>query len=388
MKNFTNTDRPSTISRWRGMLAAAWRWLIDPSPSIAEPERRLQARLLMAMLLVLMILGLLSLTLSLLGLYANLGESKAVVAEFRWITLGAVLLLAVLYGLSRTVYYPLAALLAVATVLSSIFGVILISPAVIQYVFFLVLGGVVASLFLSTRATAIVFIITFVGTLLLPAFAPDYSASNNTYALFFIVSIGGLVVMAASLRQRYLEQIDWQTQQLVRSEARLRELSVHDPLTGLFNRRYLEETLILEMVRAARKGYPIGIIMADIDHFKRFNDTHGHAAGDAVLVRVGSFLRTHVRASDVACRYGGEEFILILPEASQEITQLRAENMLQDIKKIRVQFEDQTLEPVTLSLGIAGFPEHGETIDTLIGAVDRALYRAKRDGRDRVTVAD
>src|SRR6185503_14608108 len=200
---------------------------------------------------------------------------KGIVSAFRWITFAAVLILAVEYGLSRTIHFPLAAVMTVGTVLLPIFGVVIISPTVVQYVFFLVLGGLVASLFLSTRATAIVFIFTFIGSMLLPTFVPGYSGAHNIYGQFFIVAIGGLVVLAASLRQRYLEQIGWQTQQLVQSEARLRELAIHDPLTGLFNRRYLEETLRLEMLRAERKGYPIGIIMADIDNFKRFNDTHG-----------------------------------------------------------------------------------------------------------------
>jgi len=128
--------------------------------------------------------------------------------------------------------------------------------------------------------------------------------------------------------------------------------------------------------------------MADIDHFKRFNDTHGHAAGDAVLILAGSFLRTQVRSSDVACRYGGEEFILFLPEASPEITQMRAESIRQDIKRIPVQYDGQTLEAVTLSLGVAGFPAQGSTIDAVLRAADAALYRAKRDGRDRIVVAD
>ena len=388
MKNLTDTIPSSKVPRWQRGLARVWRWLIEPSFAITEPERRLQARLLMAMLLVLMSLGLLSLILSLLGLYSKLDEPKEVVASFRWITLAAVLILAVEYGLSRTVYFPLAAVMTVATVLGSIFAVVVISPTIIQYVFFLVLGGLVASLFLSTGATVIVFVLTLIGSLLLPALVPGYSSSSNIYAQFFIVAVGGLVVLAASLRQRYLEQIEWQTQQLVQSEAQLRELVIHDPLTGLFNRRYMEETLTLEMLRAERKKYPIGIIMADIDHFKRFNDTHGHAAGDAVLILAGSFLRTQVRSSDVACRYGGEEFILFLPEASPEITQMRAESIRQDIKRIPVQYDGQTLEAVTLSLGVAGFPAQGSTIDAVLRAADAALYRAKRDGRDRIVVAD
>jgi diguanylate cyclase (GGDEF)-like protein len=388
MKNVTDMNASSKFPRWRRMMAGAWRWLIEPSSAIVEPERRIQARLLMAMLLVLMSLGLLSLTLSLLGVYSQLDESKEMVSASRWITLAAVLILAVEYGLSRTVHFPLAAVLTVGTLLVAIFVVVITSPPNAQYLFFLVIGGLIASILLSTRTTVIVFIVTFIGSMLLSAFVPGYSAANTIYAQFFIVAIGGLVVMAANLRQHYLEQIEWQTQQLVQSEARLRELAILDPLTGLYNRRYLEETLSLEILRAGRKGYPIGIIMVDVDHFKRINDTHGHAAGDAVLILVGSFLRNQIRSSDVACRYGGEEFILILPEASREITQMRAESICKNVKQIPMQYDGEPLEAVTLSLGVAGFPTHGPTIDAVLKAADAALYRAKRDGRDRTVAAD
>jgi len=387
MKNSIDTNISSKTPRWRRRMAVVWHWLIEPSASIVEPERRLQARLLMAMLLVLIILGLFSLTLSQFGAYTKPGEPKSVGAVFDLITLAAVLLLAVEYGLSRSRHFPLATALAVGTVLSATFVAVIVNPNNLQFLFFLILGGLLGSLFLSARATAIVFVVTFIGLLLLPTFVPVFSTSNHANALFFILAVGGLVVMAATLRQRYLDQLDWRTQQLVESEARLRELSIRDPLTGLFNRRYLEEMLALELIRAVRKQYPIGIIMADIDHFKRFNDTHGHAVGDAVLVQVGKLLRTHVRSSDVTCRYGGEEFIFILPEASREITQTRAEQMREDASQLHVQYEGQTLEAVTLSLGVAVFPDHGSTIDALLGAADTALYRAKHEGRDRVVVA-
>jgi diguanylate cyclase (GGDEF)-like protein len=342
----------------------------------------------MAMLLLLLFLGLLGLISSLMGAFSVPGESETVSSGYLWITLGAVLLLAFEYGLSRTIHYQLAAMLAIGTSLGATFVVVIFDPGNRQFLSFLVLGGLMGSLFFSARATAIIFLVTFIGVLLLPIFVPGISTANNLNAIFFILTVGGLVVMAATLRQRYLEQIDWQTRQLIENEARLRELSIRDPLTGLFNRRYLEESLALEMIRAARKHYPIGVIMADIDHFKRFNDTYGHAAGDEVLVQIANLLHTHVRSSDVTCRYGGEEFILILPDASLEITQMRAEQIQEGARQLHVQYEGQTLEAVTLSLGVAVFPDHGATIDALLGAVDTALYRAKRDGRDRVMAAD
>jgi diguanylate cyclase (GGDEF)-like protein len=388
MKNFTDTNNSSNIPRWRRILANVWHWLIEPPPAIVEPERRLQARLLMAILLVLLILDFFSLILSLFDVFTKSGESKAVTAMSFWITLSAFLVLAVDYGLSRTIHYRLAAGLAVGTLLSATFAAVIPNPQDLRATSFLILGGLVGSLFLSVWATATVFFITFIGLLLLPVFVPGFSASKDLNApLLFILTVGGLVVMATNLRQRYIDQIDWQTKQLVQSEARLRELSIRDPLTGLFNRRYLEEALAIELIRAERKRFPIGIIIADIDHFKRFNDTHGHVAGDAVLAQVGKFLRTHVRASDITCRYGGEEFLLILPEAPREITQLRAEQMQEDARHLHVQYEGQTLEAITLSLGVAVYPEHGSTSDAIIRAADDALYRAKHDGRDRVVVA-
>ncbi len=167
----------------------------------------------------------------------------------------------------------------------------------------------------------------------------------------------------------------------------LRHQSIRDPLTGLFNRRYMEETLERETRRVARAQRPLGIIMLDVDHFKLFNDTFGHDAGDALLREFGNFLRAHVRGEDVACRYGGEEFTLILPEASLEVTRQRAEHLRDDIKHLHAQYHDQPLGAVMLSLGVAVFPDHGSTGEAVLKAADAALYRAKREGRDRVVVA-
>jgi diguanylate cyclase (GGDEF)-like protein len=167
----------------------------------------------------------------------------------------------------------------------------------------------------------------------------------------------------------------------------LREQSIRDSLTGLFNRRYLDETLEREFNRAARMQRTVGIIMLDLDHFKRFNDTFGHEAGDTLLQKLGEFLKQHLRGGDIACRYGGEEFILILPEASLEHVQRRAEQIREEVKHLNIQYENAALTTLTLSLGIAIFPEHGETSQQVLSAADAALYTAKGSGRDRVVVA-
>ena len=172
---------------------------------------------------------------------------------------------------------------------------------------------------------------------------------------------------------------------LLESESLLREQSVRDHLTGLFNRQYMEETLDRELQRAARKNLSLGIIMLDVDDFKQFNDTRGHAAGDAILRELGNLLRRHVRREDMPCRYGGDEFIIVLPDASREVTLKRALDICQHAKEFHLQFEGQTLETVTLSLGVAVFPEDGFTSVEILRAVDAALYCAKREGRGRVT---
>ncbi|MEA5619633.1 PAS domain S-box protein [Cronbergia sp. UHCC 0137] len=167
----------------------------------------------------------------------------------------------------------------------------------------------------------------------------------------------------------------------------LQHQSIRDPLTGLFNRRYLEEFLNQEIARSQRKQQPIGVIMLDVDHFKRFNDTYGHDAGDYVLQSVGGVLKENIRSSDIACRYGGEEMNLILPESSIEETAMRAEEIRQAIAQLSVSHNRKTLGSVTVSLGVAGFPQHGASSTALIQTADAALYRAKATGRNRVVVA-
>ncbi len=166
----------------------------------------------------------------------------------------------------------------------------------------------------------------------------------------------------------------------------LRSQSIRDPLTGLFNRRYMEESLEREMRRAGRTRRPVGIIMLDLDHFKTFNDTHGHEVGDALLREVGAVLQRSIRGEDIACRYGGEEFILILPDAPLRDAAQRAEHLREAIGTVDVVRRHQAVGPVTVSLGVAIYPDHGSTSEAVLRAADAALYQAKALGRDRVEV--
>ncbi|MEW5744302.1 MAG: diguanylate cyclase [Nitrospirota bacterium] len=172
---------------------------------------------------------------------------------------------------------------------------------------------------------------------------------------------------------------------------RLRETlyaqSIRDPLTGLFNRRYLKEMLDREVYRTARREQELCVVMIDIDHFKLFNDRFGHDAGDLLLRELGAFLQGRIRESDFACRYGGEEFVVVLPETPLERAGERAEELRREVKQLTVRYHGELLGPVTLSMGVASFPQHGPAADDLLKAADAALYRAKEEGRDRVVTA-
>jgi len=166
----------------------------------------------------------------------------------------------------------------------------------------------------------------------------------------------------------------------------LRRQSTRDQLTDLYNRRYMEESLAREISRATRNNSVIATLMLDIDHFKKFNDENGHDAGDVILRQVSKLMSENFRASDVVCRYGGEEFVVLMPDATLEAAARKADRFREEVKKLSVVRNGVTLGPLSVSVGIAIFPEHARTSEALIRSADNALYRAKRDGRDRVCV--
>jgi len=167
----------------------------------------------------------------------------------------------------------------------------------------------------------------------------------------------------------------------------LRNQAIRDSLTGLYNRRYLQEILHKEIGRAERSRQRIGVIMIDIDHFKRFNDVHGHEAGDAVLSMLGKLLNEKNRGGDTACRYGGEEFTVVLPDTSFENALRKAAFICEEARSLKPVFQGRPLESITLSLGVAVYPDHGSTAKDLLRAADHALYQAKGEGRNRVVGA-
>jgi diguanylate cyclase (GGDEF)-like protein len=201
------------------------------------------------------------------------------------------------------------------------------------------------------------------------------------------------VLLEEQVRQRteQLNQALEENERIMREvEALNRKLQVqviHDPLTGLFNRRYLDEVLERELALARRKGYAVSVVMSDIDHFKAVNDRYGHQTGDEVLKAFADLLVKRSRVTDICCRYGGEEFLLVMPEVPLEVAIQRAEAMRSALHDMSVR-SDADVVTVTASFGVASFPQHGERADHLTSAADAALYQAKEAGRDRVMAAD
>ena len=170
----------------------------------------------------------------------------------------------------------------------------------------------------------------------------------------------------------------------LRLKEKLKQQSIRDPLTGLFNRRYLEESLDRELSRCQRKNLPLSLLMFDLDHFKAFNDTHGHPGGDALLSAFGQLLASQCRNEDIPCRFGGEEFILILPEMAAGGAAEKAEAIRKAVLELGVRHQGKPLGPVTVSIGVASYPDHAGRASELIEQADEALYRAKTQGRNRV----
>ncbi|NWO11711.1 diguanylate cyclase [Chromohalobacter salexigens] len=173
----------------------------------------------------------------------------------------------------------------------------------------------------------------------------------------------------------------------VRLREQLKEASIRDALTGLYNRRFLDDTLTRELARAERQPSPLSVLMLDIDHFKPINDDHGHAFGDKALIGVADLLSANVRRGDIVCRYGGEEFVVIMPGAGLSAARQRGEHLRQRVATLDIAMDDGTPLRLTVSLGLACYPQHGEYAETLLHHADMALYEAKQGGRNRLAIA-
>lgn len=178
--------------------------------------------------------------------------------------------------------------------------------------------------------------------------------------------------------------VSQRTTELRSANQRLSTEAISDPLTGLYNRRYFADFVERELGRTRRAGNKIVFVMIDIDHFKRINDTYGHDGGDQVLITLSAFLRNQIRMEDLAFRYGGEEFLLVLPSSSLDGIRARIERIRDQLRHVTFEQGRRVIPPVTLSIGVSIFPDHGDSAEVVIGLADEALYHAKEGGRDRV----
>jgi len=366
--------------------SSAFGWLIRPAVGLAKPENR-RAHLLAWLLLFVLVLLVAALLLVLITTPAVNQRSVLYIG----LILGLLALAVLAYGLNWSGHYRVSAGLTVALAAIGPWGSAMLDPAVGQGDFvplvYVVLPVLLSSVLLSPLVTGALAAMQLGALALVPRFVPATASINWASLISFVAFTSVLSVSSDVVSRRDLAQIDEQTRQLAASEARLWALSVRDPLTGLFNRRYMEETLNREVGRAQREQTTLAVIMLDVDHFKRFNDTLGHAGGDAVLQALGGLLSQGIRDADVACRYGGEEFVLVLPGVSLEVAKVRAERVRDAVQNLHVEHSGQTLAAITVSLGVALFPDLGDDGESVLESADAALYQAKKRGRNQVVTA-
>lgn len=227
----------------------------------------------------------------------------------------------------------------------------------------------------------------------MPAWMPAAAAAGALLLVVFGAMAGHNVTLARRLRVEVAEHAEAnhllreKLDENIRLKADLQEQAIRDCLTGLHNRRYLDETLPRELARAQRDAYPLALVLLDADHFKAINDTYGHAVGDEALRRLANLFGDEARAGDIACRYGGEEFAVVLPGISLDDAIAKTESWRRACADLSIATDAGTLH-LTLSAGIATFPEHGNDAEALLRHADKALYEAKRNGRNRVCVGD
>ena len=344
----------------------------------SEPH---QARLLAWMLIIILLFS--SAVLFLLLLFNPHHDPE--IRHYAILISGLVAFFALAYCLNYAGHYNLAAMLLVVSAFITPWASLLLDPSILQGDFvpltYLTFSVLLSSILLPISITIVLSALQIIGLTFVLFLSAASSAFNWFSFLAFICLTAAMSVLTNSIIQHNLRQINAQMHQLALNEVRLRDLSVRDHLTNLFNFRYLEETLEREIQRSVRTQHPLGLIVLDVDHFKRINDTLGHPAGDTVLRELGRFLAEHIRKSDIACRYGGDEFVLILPDTSRETTKERAEYLRNEVKELNIPVI------ITISVGVAAFPDDGATGEIILKSADTALYQAKRQGRTHMMAA-
>jgi diguanylate cyclase (GGDEF)-like protein len=214
-------------------------------------------------------------------------------------------------------------------------------------------------------------------------------AHGNAIGVLYVQCEDDAGIQAVNQRMdglRQLVQITAMAVAALNLQSRLENQSIRDALTGLFNRYFMQISLERELSRAARKKQALAVLMLDVDHFKRFNDTYGHAAGDAALQGIANILKSNIRPEDIACRYGGEEFTILLPDITMSSAYERAQGIVDAVSRLSITYGMQTYTEFTISIGVALYPNDGGSLELLLRRADEALYRSKRQGRNQVSL--
>lgn len=253
--------------------------------------------------------------------------------------------------------------------------------------YFVALPMLLAAALLGRTLATTVILAQPLGLLLLLSSDPRRLTAGWVAPLLFLLFILFASIGINQIIQTFLELISQQTRQFIDQQAKIKEFSIRDSLTGLYNRGYLDETIRREISRVTRRGSSLGVILIDLDHFKTVQDTYGHTAADEVLKEVGQRLAARIRDADIACRYGGDAFVLVMPDTSFRATHQRADSLRLLAKTWTFTVNGRTLAAPTLSCGLACFPQDGKTGQAVLQAAEEALIRAKQKGRDRVESA-
>jgi diguanylate cyclase (GGDEF)-like protein len=368
------------------LFSAAAHSFAEPAATVPESERR-RSRLLAWLLLTMILLMALALVVVLIA-----DESDRARRSLYLQVIPALMIpVLVAWGLNRKGRYRAAAWLTVAAAVAAPWVSLIMDPVVLRGdlvpLAYVTLGILLSSVLLPARVTVVLAIVQGVALSLVALLAPSGEALNWPSLLSFLFFTALLAIISNVISQRDMRQIDLQAAELAIIAERLRNESIRDHLTGLFNRRYMDEALEREIDRALRNQAPLGLIVLDIDYFKDVNDRKGHLVGDMVLQEIGTLLSENVRRFDVACRCGGDEFVLILPDAPVSATEERAERLRQEIGDLRVALADEVTVTPTVSIGVAVYPDHGSSGEEVFVSADAALYAAKSQGRDRVVSA-
>lgn len=375
--NSQSISRPKLIINWLTKIPST-------HPEIIYRRANLLAWLLLSIFLLLVI----GLTIMIIVNFTK-GTRQS---EYIQLITGLIILTIIAYFLNRSGYYQVSAGLTVAIAVLGPWGSMIMDTSILQGDFvplaYITLSILLSSILLRPVFTTFLAIIQIIILFFVPAFSSASIPINWPSFLIYIFFTSVFSILSNIISQSDLTQIYIQTQKLIESSQKLKEESIRDPLTNLFNRFYLNETLDREISRAEREHVTVGIIMADIDQFKHFNDTYGHFVGDIVLIEFSSLVKSIIRDADIACRFGGEEFLLVLPGASQEVTINRAELCRKLVSELHLVHQQQKLEEITISVGVSIYPNHGANGHAVLNAADSALYQAKNTGRNRVVVAN